>query len=91
MPVVTVATKSGSNDFHGTAYDFLRNNVLDGRYSEVDHAERNHGYLAKIPFPRGVLAQQHAKPLTLSAKRWGEFPANHLTASLAPPATARAR
>ena len=29
MSVVTVATKSGTNEFHGSVYEFLRNNVLD--------------------------------------------------------------
>lgn len=29
--VVNVATKSGSNDFHGTLFEFFRNNVFDAR------------------------------------------------------------
>jgi len=34
---VNLATKSGSNEIHGTGFEFLRNNVLDSRNVFADH------------------------------------------------------
>jgi hypothetical protein len=41
---VSVQLRSGTNQFHGTAFDFLRNNQLDAR-----------GYFRPAPFPKDVL------------------------------------
>jgi len=51
--VINVASKRGSNDFHGTLYEFLRNDALDARNffsTTVDPLKRNQfGFVASGP------------------------------------------
>src|SRR4030095_7045467 len=64
--VVSVSTKSGSNDFHGTVFDFLRNQVLDAR--NVCAAKQ--AVPVKPPFRRNQFGAAVSGPLGLP--RFGE-------------------
>jgi len=49
--VVSVSTKSGSNQLHGTAFEYLRNDAFDARNFFVRKLERPDGSLQKDPVP----------------------------------------
>ena len=49
--VVSVATKSGSNVFHGTAFEYVRNDAFDARNFFVRKVERPDGSLQVDPKP----------------------------------------
>src|SRR3954470_21506541 len=49
--VVSVSTKSGSNQLHGTGYEFLRNDAFDARNFFVRKVQSPDGTLVKDPVP----------------------------------------
>ncbi len=64
--IVSVSTKSGSNDFHGTVFEFLRNDVFDARnyFSPKSRVPK------KPPFRRNQFGFALSGPVTLP--RFGE-------------------
>ncbi|HTG99764.1 MAG TPA: TonB-dependent receptor, partial [Vicinamibacterales bacterium] len=51
--VVSVATKSGTNTFHGTVFEYLRNDAFDAR----------NFFVRKVPLPNGGLQKDPKPPL----------------------------
>jgi outer membrane receptor protein involved in Fe transport len=48
--VVNVVTKSGTNNFHGAAWEFVRNNIFDARDSFADQHESSPGAFRQNQF-----------------------------------------
>ena len=58
---VNVSTRPGTNDYHGTAFEFLRNNVLDARPYDFSAATRS----AANPSPKSNPYRQNQFGFTL--------------------------
>ena len=63
---VNVSTKPGTNEFHGTAFEFLRNNVLDARPYDFSAATRN----ANNPSPKSNPYRQNQFGFTVGGPVW---------------------
>jgi hypothetical protein len=46
--IVNVATKSGTNEFHGSLYEFFRNDALDARNAFATQVDNNTGRIKPI-------------------------------------------
>jgi Carboxypeptidase regulatory-like domain/TonB-dependent Receptor Plug Domain len=61
--IVSIVTKGGSSDFHATAFDFLRNSLLD-----ANSWSNNRAGLAKTLFQRNQFGGNFAGPIWRSKK-----------------------
>jgi hypothetical protein len=50
--IVNLATRSGTNEFHGEAFEFFRNNDLDARNFYNVGLDKNGNFLPQAPFKR---------------------------------------
>ena len=50
--IVTIASRSGTNQFHGELYDYIRNNVFDARNAFNPRLSNSGAPIAQAPFKR---------------------------------------
>ncbi len=62
---VSVVTKSGTNDFHGTAFEYFRNDVLDANDWFANNAGLPQGRAAAERFRRGARRPDKEKQAVL--------------------------
>jgi len=79
--VINVATKAGTNDIHGTAYEFLRNNDLDARnaFATVRPEYRYNQYGAAVGGPVSIPKLYSGKNRTFFFVNWEQY--NYVTYS----------
>ncbi len=79
--VINVATKAGTNDFHGTAYEFFRNNDLDARnaFATVRPEYRYNQYGAAVGGPFSIPKVYNGKNRTFFFVNWEQY--NYVTYS----------
>jgi hypothetical protein len=61
--IVNIATRSGSDRFHGEAYDYLRNNVLDARNAFNPKFNKDGSVQLQSPFKRNQFGGDIGGPL----------------------------
>ena len=70
--VITIVTKSGTNDFHGNAWENLENTHLNANQSELNMVGQ-----AKSPYHINNFGIQAAGPVPTMAMRTGDFTATY--------------
>jgi hypothetical protein len=73
--VINVATKAGTNQYHGTAYEFFRNNVLDARnaFATVRPAYRYNQYGAAGGGPVIIPKVYNGKNRSFFFANWEQY------------------
>jgi hypothetical protein len=61
--IVTIASRSGTNQFHGELYDYIRNNVFDARNAFNPRLSSTGAPIAQSPFKRNQFGAAFGGPI----------------------------